>query len=35
MLPEMEMPYLFVMTSYPGAEPETVEKSVTNVLEAG
>ena len=35
MLPEMEIPYLFVVTAYPGADPETVEKSVTDVLEAG
>ncbi|MHB9292527.1 putative hydrophobic/amphiphilic exporter-1 (mainly G- bacteria), HAE1 family [Hollandina sp. SP2] len=35
MLPEMEVPYLFVITTYPGADPETVEKSVTDVLEAG
>jgi hydrophobic/amphiphilic exporter-1 (mainly G- bacteria), HAE1 family len=32
--PEMQAPYLVVSTTYPGADPETVEKSVTNVLEA-
>jgi HAE1 family hydrophobic/amphiphilic exporter-1 len=35
MLPEVEVPYLVVITTYPGADPETVEKSVTDVLEAG
>jgi HAE1 family hydrophobic/amphiphilic exporter-1 len=35
MLPEFEAPYLFVITAYPGADPETVEKSVTDALEAG
>jgi HAE1 family hydrophobic/amphiphilic exporter-1 len=34
MLPEMEIPYLFIITTYPGADPETVEKSVTDVLES-
>ena len=34
-LPEVEVPYLAVITTYPGADPETVEKSVTDVLEAG
>ena len=33
MLPDVEMPWLLVQTTYPGAGPETVEKSVTNVLE--
>ena len=33
LLPEIEMPWILVQTSYPGADPETVEKSVTNVLE--
>ncbi|MDR0685661.1 MAG: efflux RND transporter permease subunit [Spirochaetaceae bacterium] len=35
MLPEVEVPYLAVVTTYPGADPETVEKSVTDVIEAG
>jgi HAE1 family hydrophobic/amphiphilic exporter-1 len=35
MLPEVEVPWIFIITSYPGADPETVEKSVTAVLEAG
>ncbi|MDR0709551.1 MAG: efflux RND transporter permease subunit, partial [Spirochaetaceae bacterium] len=35
MLPEVEIPYLAVITSYPGADPETVEKSLTDVLETG
>ena len=34
MYPDVEMPWLLVQTTYPGAGPETVEKSVTNVLEA-
>ncbi|MDR2071546.1 MAG: efflux RND transporter permease subunit, partial [Treponema sp.] len=34
MFPETNMPMLSVMTSYSGAGPETVEKSVTRVLEA-
>jgi HAE1 family hydrophobic/amphiphilic exporter-1 len=33
LFPEIEMPWILVQTSYPGADPETVEKSVTNVLE--
>lgn len=31
--PEMEMPMLFVMTMYPGADPESVEELVTKVIE--
>jgi HAE1 family hydrophobic/amphiphilic exporter-1 len=34
MLPEVEPPWLLVSTVYPGADPQTVEKSVTNILEA-
>jgi HAE1 family hydrophobic/amphiphilic exporter-1 len=34
MFPETDMPMLAVETSYSGAGPETVEKSVTKVLEA-
>jgi HAE1 family hydrophobic/amphiphilic exporter-1 len=34
MFPETSMPMLVVVTSYSGAGPETVEKSVTRVLEA-
>ena len=34
MYPEIEMPFLVIVTTYPGADPETVEKSVTTVLEA-
>jgi HAE1 family hydrophobic/amphiphilic exporter-1 len=34
MFPEVEMPFLVIAASYPGADPETVEKSVTSVLEA-
>ncbi|GHV50616.1 multidrug ABC transporter [Spirochaetia bacterium] len=34
MLPNMEMPMLVVATTYPGADPETVEKMVTKPLES-
>jgi HAE1 family hydrophobic/amphiphilic exporter-1 len=33
MLPEVEMPVLVVTVSYPGADPETVEKTVTRTIE--
>ena len=33
LLPEINPPYLVVMTSYPGASPEEVERSVVRVLE--
>ena len=33
LLPEMELPYVVVYTSYPGASAEKVENSVTRVLE--
>jgi HAE1 family hydrophobic/amphiphilic exporter-1 len=33
MFPEIEAPWLLITTAYPGADPETVEKSLTNVLE--
>jgi HAE1 family hydrophobic/amphiphilic exporter-1 len=33
LFPETEMPMLMVMTSYDGASPETVEKTVTTLLE--
>jgi len=32
--PDIQMPYLVIATTYSGADPETVEKSVTNILEA-
>ncbi len=35
LLPAMELPYVMVVTSYPGASPEQVETSVTVPLEAG
>jgi HAE1 family hydrophobic/amphiphilic exporter-1 len=35
MWPEMELPYLMVYTTYPGADPETVEKTLTKPLESG
>ena len=33
LLPEMSMPYMVVVTTYPGASPEKVEASVTQPLE--
>ena len=35
LMPEMENPIAMVMTTYTNAGPETVEKSVTQVLESG
>jgi len=35
LMPDMDMPTVMVMTSYDNAGPETVEKSVTKVLESG
>lgn len=35
LLPAMELPYVMVVTSYPGASPERVEATVTAPLEAG
>ena len=34
LLPSMELPYAIVMTTYPGASPETVESSVTSPIES-
>ena len=34
LLPELHLPDVMVMTSYPGASPEQVEKSVTRPLES-
>ena len=34
LFPEVENPYLMIMTSYPNAGPEAVEKSVTKVVES-
>ncbi|MBR5474903.1 MAG: efflux RND transporter permease subunit, partial [Lachnospiraceae bacterium] len=34
LLPTMELPYVLVMTTYPGATPERVEANVTEPLEA-
>ena len=33
LLPSMNLPYLLVMTTYPGASPEQVETDVTQPLE--
>lgn len=35
LLPTIELPYVVVITTYPGASPERVETGVTAVLEAG
>lgn len=35
LLPEMNLPYLVVMTTYPGASPEKVEEYVTKPQESG
>lgn len=34
LLPEMELPYVVIITAYPGAAPERVESQVTEVLES-
>ena len=34
LLPPIELPYVVVITSYPGASPERVESAVTEVLES-
>lgn len=34
LLPEMELPYMIVITTYPGASPEKVEANVTEPLES-
>lgn len=34
LLPSMELPYAIVMTTYPGASPETIETSVTSPIES-
>jgi HAE1 family hydrophobic/amphiphilic exporter-1 len=35
LLPNIELPYVVTMTTYPGASPERVESEVTRPLEAG
>ncbi len=35
LMPDMDMPVVMVYTSYENAGPESVEKSVTNVIESG
>ncbi len=35
LLPSISLPYVIVMTTYPGASPETVEMVVTQPVEAG
>lgn len=35
LLPNISLPYVLVMTTYPGASPETVETVVTQPVEAG
>ncbi len=34
LLPSISLPYVIVLTTYPGADPETVESTVTRPLEA-
>ena len=34
LLPEMNLPYMMVITTYPGASPEKVEESVTKPMES-
>lgn len=34
LLPEMELPYVIVLTTYPGAAPERVESQVTELVES-
>lgn len=34
LLPDMSMPYMIVITTYPGASPEKVEENVTKPLES-
>ena len=34
LLPDMELPYIAISTSYPNAGPEEVERSVTRTLES-
>ena len=34
LLPSISLPYVIVMTTYPGASPETVEAAVTQPVEA-
>lgn len=34
LLPDMDMPYMLVITTYPGASPEKVEENVTKPLES-
>jgi HAE1 family hydrophobic/amphiphilic exporter-1 len=33
LLPDIELPYMLVMTSYPGASPEEVERTITRPME--
>ena len=35
LLPNMNMPYMVVITTYPGASPEKVESELTDVIESG
>ena len=35
LLPSIDLPYVVVMTTYPGATPEEVEETVTKPLEQG
>lgn len=35
LLPEMNLPYMMIITTYPGAAPERVESNITEVIENG
>jgi HAE1 family hydrophobic/amphiphilic exporter-1 len=35
LLPDVELPYMLVMTNYPGASPEEVERTITRPMEGG
>ena len=35
LLPEMNLPYVMILTTYPGAAPERVESNITEVIENG
>ncbi len=35
LLPNMNMPYMLVLTTYPGASPEKVEAELTDIIESG
>ena len=34
-LPNMNLPYMMIVTTYPGASPEKVQKDITELVESG